>query len=1222
MGSSIVERALRPLGEIRREEIASAFLMFTYAFLAMSAYNMIKPATRSKFIDALGADNIPYAQLAAGLLIGVLMAGYAWLMARLPQRWALQIVQAALGALLLIFWYLFHKPWGWVSVAFYVFGLIFAVLVISQFWTLANLVYDARQAKRLFGFIGGGAPLGGIAGSLAGKNPGFFGGTVNLLLLAAPLMILCAGIVSAIILRERSESSVTADREKAVSWSRAFELLRNSSHLRLIALVIGLAAIGAAIIEQQLNMATEATKGRGATDAVTSFLAGIQLYTSVIGLVVQMLLTSRIHRLLGVGFALMILPLSLGATALVMLMNAALWAPGLARVLDQSLRYTVDKTTREILYMPLAPGIKYEAKPFVDVTVDRCAKALGAILLLVLIKPWGLGLNWQQVSYASVLVSALWIFVALAAGRGYRSAFRRSIGERAVEPAEVRPAVADLSTVETLVEELAAPEEARVLYAMDLLESLDKRNLITPLLLRHESPAVRVRALAILGTLGPEPAVRWLPAARSLMADEDPDVRLAALAALARSAPGGSAEFLRPFLEERDPRIAMTAAVCLAQSGAEADIEAARRVLRELAGDARESAAPMRRELAAAIGAVSGAGLRRLLIPLLGDPSPEVAAEALRSVRRLGTQDFFFVPTLVSLLRDRRLKSGARRMLMDFGEEVLPILEHFLRDPGEDIWVRRHIPATIAHIPCRQALDILVRCLDEEDGFLRFKAVAGIQRLRRVRPDLVPERRPLEKALLEEASGYAGYRASFRRLLATNGLPGETLLGRALTEQMARAVDRTYRLLEVLYPPKDVAAARWAIESGDSRRRAAALEYLDNLLKGSLRKEVVAVLEDRLPQPAPGTPSRQPVPKEKQESLIQLVYDRDQVIAAAAIHMLWTLGLANLAGHVEQVLATRDARDRLVLETAAWVLEGLRAPDDKRRVLRHELLPAVEIAERLRRLPLFAAVSVDELLRIAAAGRQVRFEPGSVLYDEGRVPENALFLLDGRLAAASRAGAGREIGAPAAPGIEEVLEAVSARETVRAAEASAVLAVSCAEFRTMLADNTDLVQGLFGMLCRDEPGWSARFVFKRAGEMQSMALPAGPLRPIDKALALGRIALFSEIAPEEMLHLAAIAEEVPLVAGCIVFDEGDPPVLFLILTGALSLESSQSHSPLAVDELDAAGVCETLAGFPFARRARVAREGRALRIERDDLFDLLSQRSELLQQLFGALFRT
>ena len=85
-----------------------------------------------------------------------------------------------------------------------------------------------------------------------------------------------------------------------------------------------------------------------------------------------------------------------------MLLNAALWAPALARVLDQSLRYTVDKTTREILFLPLPGDIKLKAKSFVDVTVDRVAKALGALLLLVLVKPWGLNLDWQQLSYASL----------------------------------------------------------------------------------------------------------------------------------------------------------------------------------------------------------------------------------------------------------------------------------------------------------------------------------------------------------------------------------------------------------------------------------------------------------------------------------------------------------------------------------------------------------------------------------------------------------------------------------------------------------------------------------------------------------------------------------------------------------------------------------------------------------------------------------------------------
>jgi len=489
MDRSVPSRTVGRIGQIQVGELATAFLMLTYSFLAMASYSAIKPITRSKFIDSLGADNLPYVQLAAGVLIGMIMVAYSWLMARLPRRWSLPIVQMGIVGLLVTFWFLFRADGTWVSIAFYVTGLILGVLLISQFWTLANLIYDPRQAKRLFGFIGAGAPLGGIAGSMITVRYVKQIGSVNILLLSAALMALCIPIVVTIIVREQLSGLAVAPKQetpeiKNRGW-QTLDLLRKSRHLEMIALVISFAAIGAAIIDQQLNMAAASAYSK--ESAIAGFLAGIQAWTSTIGLVVQMLLTSRIHRFLGIGFALLILPVSLGLTGLLMLMVSALWAPGLARVLDQSLRYTVDKTSREILFMPLPSEVKLQAKPFVDVTVDRFAKAFGALILLLLIKPWGLHLNWQQLSYASMTVMVFWIVMALRARRGYVEAFRSSIGNRQIEPAEIRLEVADLSMLEMLVAELSNPDERKVLYAIDILESLGKKNLINPLLLLHES---------------------------------------------------------------------------------------------------------------------------------------------------------------------------------------------------------------------------------------------------------------------------------------------------------------------------------------------------------------------------------------------------------------------------------------------------------------------------------------------------------------------------------------------------------------------------------------------------------------------------------------------------------------------------------------------------------------------------------------------------------------
>ncbi|MBM3789942.1 MAG: cyclic nucleotide-binding domain-containing protein, partial [Acidobacteria bacterium] len=1216
---AFIGRALRPLGQIAEGEGATAVLMFSYSFLAMTAYNIVKPITRSKFISALGADNLPYIQLAAGLLIGFVMVGYSWLIARLPRRWSLQISQGCIAGLLLGFWFLFRTGSEWVSVGFYFFGLILGILLISQFWTLANVVYDARQAKRLFGFIGGGAPLGGIAGSLILTGLTARLGTVNLLLVSAAIMLGCMAIVSTITLRERVGGPVAVEEEKGIGARKAIELLRNSKHLKLIALVISFAAVGAAVIEQQLNMATEAFKGREATDAITSFLGQVQLWTSAIGFLIQIWLTSRIHRLLGIGFALMILPVSLGTTASVMLLNAALWAPSLARVLDQSLRYTVDKTTREILYMPLPVEIKYEAKPFVDVTVDRFAKGLAAVLLLVFIQPWGLQMDWQQLSYASVLMTGLWLVMAVRARRGYQRAFRESIETQSVKPADMRLAEADLSTVETLIQELAGPDERRVLYAIDLLESLRKGNLVTPLLLYHESSAVRARALGVISGAQPEISGRWLPAIQRMVADENTEVRIAAIGALANMRDDQAEVLLRALMNDGDPRTSMTAALVMTQSHNEDDAAAARGLLQSLAGDLRASSARARRDLAVALRHISGTGLRRLLIPLLQDSNEEVAAEAMTSVRHVGRVDCFFVPTLIALLRSRRLKSHAREHLIACGEDILPILEHFLNDPGEEIWVRRHLPATIARIPCQRSMDILVRSLEAPDAFLRFKALAGIEKLRRTQPHLHFNPAPLDKLALEEAGRFLRHRAIFRSLFEQAGIPCRSLLARALSEKMGRSLDRMYRLLCVMYPWRDVTAARWAIERGDGRSRAGALEYLDNLLKGGLRQQALAALEQPLPALQSG---RSPAgaggtTEAGRRALLELFHDRDPEIASTAIYQACELGLAELSREIEEVLAEPRSDDWTVFEAASWVLAAFRLADERRRKLWREPLPAVELTEQLRRLPLFSSVSLDELFRLARAGRQVRHDDRSLLYEESRIPQTLQFLLDGCLSAKSGASEPRRIESPAALAVREVLQGRPMGETVRSAGTAVCLALNAEEFHTILSLNIELIEGLFGMLAVANPDLAGAAIHHGEASAELAALPAGELKPIDKALILGTVPLFSEVSADEMLWLAAISEEVPLTEGSALTQQGDRPALFVVVSGELTLTPAEGAAALTAGPSDAVGLQAALTGVPSAAKCTVRRHGRALRVDRDDLFDLLSQRPEMLQQLFS-----
>jgi AAA family ATP:ADP antiporter len=1221
---SLLQRALSPVVEVRKEESVGVALMFAYSFLAMTAYNVLKPVTRSKFISDLGADNLPYVLLIAGFLIGLIMTGYTWMISRLPRKAALAITQVGMVGVLIGFWFLFQTGGAWVSAAFYLMGLILGILLISQFWTVANLVYDARQAKRLFGFIGGGAPLGGMAGSFILQSLTDDIGTTNMLLISSAMLLICALIVWTILRRANVDpetTTVAVEDEKGVNFTEALTLLRNSKHLQIIALVISFAAVGAAIIEQQLNMAAETAKGAGATDSITIFLAQVQLWTSTIGFIIQVWLTSKIHRYLGIGFALMVLPVSLGLSAVVMLFNAALWAPGLARVLDQSLRYTVDKTTREILFLPLPGDLKVKAKSFVDVTVDRMAKAMGGLLLLVLVQPWGLNLNWQQLSYASLSVMALWIFMSLRARRGYIAAFRQSIERRDMRPAEVRLSGADLSTVETLVQELSHPQAARVLYAIDMLESLDKGNLVTPLLLYHESAEVRERALRAISETRSDFATQWVPQVRRAIGDPDPGVRAAALRALGAIAQEDAPTLARPMLADPDARIRATAAVALTASQNPADLNAAEATLGEIVSGTGEDTRAARREVAAALAQVKDPRFQRLLIPLLHDPFADVADEAMESVRKSGTADFVFVPVLISLLRNRHLKGRAREVLVSYGEAVIDPLAYFMGDEHEDAWIRRHVPGTIAMIPTQKAVDALSARLDDPDGFLRYKVMSALGRLRRTNDTLKFPAEKVEASILRESRQYYMYLSLRHNLTSRGGLQESSLLATALREKVRRAEDRIYQLLALVYPPSDIAAAQWTLTLGDARNRASASEYLDNLLTGMIRKMVMPILEDL---PAEEKVRRGNVlirtrPRDVEETLLQLINDDDQVVSACAIDVVRQRKLWALAPDIEHVLAHRDVRDWFVFEAASWALAEQRMPAERRRELWLEPLPAAVLASELRALPLFSSVSVDELFRIAAASRQVRHEPGTILLVERSTPEMIHVLLDGEVVVTSERREPETLTAPASLGFMEALQSKPMRKTVRTSGVAVTLAMTAEELRTLLAYSPELVRGLFATMATRAQKAGVSQVFPTGAAREFEQLGAAGLQPVEKVIALEAVPIFRYLSAVEAQHLASITRVVEMKGGTSLFQAADQPATWLLLSGEVELEKNDAHPAAVARGGDAIGSFAALAGPRIGQNARVTRAGLALFIDRDDLFEMLGDRPDMLKQVFAGI---
>jgi CRP-like cAMP-binding protein len=320
------------------------------------------------------------------------------------------------------------------------------------------------------------------------------------------------------------------------------------------------------------------------------------------------------------------------------------------------------------------------------------------------------------------------------------------------------------------------------------------------------------------------------------------------------------------------------------------------------------------------------------------------------------------------------------------------------------------------------------------------------------------------------------------------------------------------------------------------------------------------------------------------------------------------------------VLAHRDVHDWYVFEAASWALAEKRMPADRRRELWREPLPAAELAGRLRTLPLFASVSVDELFRIVSAAHQVRHDPGSTLLKEGTVPLKLHILLDGTVVATTAEAARHVIEPPSAVGFNEALQGQPMRETMRTEGVAVTLVLSIEELRTLLADNTDLVSGLFATLSERDPGSRAPVQPTSAGA-ELAQLAAGGLTPIEKVLALQKTTLFSRTSVEEMQQVAAVTTTVTMTAGSPLFSESAPAALWMILSGEVSLAGSASAGPIQARSGDIIGSLQTLSGQPLGLAGTVVTAGVALRIVREELFDVLGERPELLRQMFAAMFR-
>ena len=410
----------------------------------------------------------------------------------------------------------------------------------------------------------------------------------------------------------------------------------------------------------------------------------------------------------------------------------------------------------------------------------------------------------------------------------------------------------------------------------------------------------------------------------------------------------------------------------------------------------------------------------------------------------------------------------------------------FMRSPDEQIWVRRAVPKTIALIESQSAVDALIDSLEAPDAMLRTKIIEALGYLRTRRLDLKFNRRKITRRISDEAGNYLRVLADLwavsslheARLdgpLAVWMVDGRvpTLPQQLLAQRLVNSVGNIFGLLELVEEPEDVRAAQRSLLSGQTNLRSRALEYLDNTLSGSLRRDLFAVIDDAPPEE--NLRRAQAIfgihfesPEETLRRMIQIdpINDPSAIgIVLAALYNVWDEEIVALYPMVKTL--ANEAEEPMVKETAAWVCQKVEAGPRTRGVLakggESDMGPMaqIEMMVFLQGVDLFAHCNADQVLRLAAIAAEHSYEKGQVIFRREEPADSLYCVVEGRVRLDADEGTGVVVGPSGRFGVLDILSGRARLGDAVAASDSRVLIIEAEDFFDLLSNNIEIVRALF-----------------------------------------------------------------------------------------------------------------------------------------------------------------
>ncbi|WP_067147209.1 Npt1/Npt2 family nucleotide transporter [Pseudotamlana agarivorans] len=856
----MVKRLFQKTFHIREGEFKISMFMQLYIFLVITVLLLVKPTINALFLSHLGAEELPKAYL----LVAFTAVITAYFYDKSLQFFSIKkiaivsLVGFSLCFLLLAYILYNNLSNDFILYAYYLSVAIFGVVVTSQFWIIANMIYNAREAKRLFGLIGAGAIIGGIVGGYLTTILSQTIGSIYVILLASILLLFCIPIIMW-VWNHRLHNTTDAETGKThkptpKKHHSALKVISSSKHLTYLALTIGVSVIMAKLVDYQFSDFAQIKISD--PDELASFFGFWFSTFNVLSLVIQLFLTNRLLAWLGVTSNLLLLPLGIAAGCLLFLIFPELWVLILLKGMDGSFKQSINKAAVELSIMPIPYEDKKQAKSFIDVVVDSIATGIAGCLLIFVVKK--LDLHSHYITVIILFFLFVWIILIYQLKGAYFDTFKKNIlsaiGSHDIDGLRTTKKSLHASVIKIL-NKGTDQEIISLLESLgDTIVDVHKPHIVK--LLDH--PSNEVKAAAIKEIYFFKHGAAADKVAQLIETNDDAEVVYEAMEYLLLHTHIDEDKLFKKYLDHNKPYIADAALLCLAELAIDnkklvKNYSLFERIESRIITIKNSEIEHTQEEIAEFLVTIGYARNPKFFDFITDYLKSDNYYLLNHAVKAAGVSLYKpFIGTLLTLLEIDAVRPAVVTALKNFGNDVPKyIIEHDVYD-SFDINIRKHFPKAIASIRTQDSLKVLMRLALSSDPFIRHEAAKTMVDLHFKEGGIKIDKERVTQTVLSECGYYLEHLAIVNILQESTLVSDpnnaeleislEQLIG-LLRLELDCSMNVVFEVLALVLSEDDMEIAYFGLRDESESVKVNSIEFLDNLLSVGLKSDLMPIIE-------------------------------------------------------------------------------------------------------------------------------------------------------------------------------------------------------------------------------------------------------------------------------------------------------------------------------------------------------------------------------------------